>query len=151
MSEVSEPVTTEEKQDAPKLAHRRILWIMAIVLAVAVAVSLIYAERDFTLGLIIGGSLAFLNYYWLKLSLENIFGAMAAQGEKPRFLAARYFLRYATLGAVVAIVYFTKVASPVAVLLGLSSIAPAVVVEGFIRIFTSNNSSNNSSSKREEI
>ncbi|HEX8738453.1 MAG TPA: ATP synthase subunit I [Pyrinomonadaceae bacterium] len=145
MSEDSEPVATVETGDAPQLSHRRILWMMAIVLIVGVALSLIYAQRNFTLGLIIGGALAFLNYYWLKLSLKNIFDRMAASGEKPRFLAMQYFLRYAALGAGVAVVYITKIASLPAVLLGLSIIAPAVVVEGIIRIFTSN------SSKREEL
>jgi L-asparagine transporter-like permease len=145
MSEISKPVTTVETGDAPHLSHRRILWITAIVLIVGVAFSLIYAQRDFTLGLIIGGALAFLNYYWLKVSLKNIFDAMAAAGEKPRFLVMRYFLRYATLGFVVVVVYITNIASLLAVLLGLSSIALAVVVEGLIRIFTPN------SSKREEI
>lgn len=141
MSEISEPVATEENSPAaPQLSHRRILWITAVVLIVGVAISLIYAQRDFTFGLIIGGLLAFLNYYWLKLSLKNIFAAMtAAGGEKPRFLAARYFLRYATVGAIVGVVFITGIASIVGVLLGLSSIAAAVVVEGFIRIFTSNN------------
>lgn len=145
MSEISEPVTTEENPRAPQLSHRRILWIMAIVLIVGVALSLIYSRRSFTLGLIIGGGLAYLNYYWLKLSLKNIFDTMAAAGRKPRFLAANYFLRYATLGILVAIVFITETASMTGVLLGLSSIAPAVVVEGLIRIFTS------SSSKREEL
>jgi len=145
MSGISEPVATEENRDAPQLSHWRILWIMAIILIVGVAFSLIYARRDFTLGLIIGGSLAFLNYYWLKLSLKNIFDRIASTGEKPRFLAAKYFLRYATLGAVVAVIYITKMASVVALLLGLSAFAAAVVIEGLIRIFTSN------SSKREEF
>jgi len=145
MSEISEPVATEENLSAPQLSHRRILWIMAVVLAIAVAFSLVYAEWNFTFGLIIGGVLAFVNYYWLKLSLKNIFDKMAAGGEKPRFLAAQYFFRYAALGAVVAVVYMTKIVPVAAVLLGLSSIAPAVVIEGLIRIFTSN------SSKREEL
>jgi hypothetical protein len=145
MSEISEPVASVENEGAPQLSHRRILWITAAVLVLAVAVSLVYARRDFTLGLIIGGILAFLNYYWLKFSLKNLFAGIAAAGAKPRFLAAKYFLRYATLGALVGVVYFTEIASIVAVLLGLSSIALAVVIEGFIRIFTSN------SSKREEL
>lgn len=145
MGEISEPVATGEKTGAPPLSHRRILWIMTIVLIVGVAVSLIFAEWNFTFGLIIGGVLAFVNYYWLKLSLKNVFDKMAAAGEKPRFLAAQYFFRYAALGAIVGVVYFTKIVPVAAVLLGLSSIAPAVVTEGLIRIFTSN------SSKREEF
>ena len=145
MSEISEPVLADENSNAPQLSHRRILWIMAVVLLIAVAVSLFRAPWNFTLGLMIGGLLAFLNYYWLKTSLRKIFDRMAAGGEKPRFLAANYFLRYATLGLAVGVVYFTKIASIVGVLLGLSIIALAVVIEGLIRIFTTN------SSKREEL
>jgi hypothetical protein len=146
MGEISDPVVTEEKPGATSLSHRRILWVMTIVLIVGIAVSLIFAERNFTFGLIIGGVLAFVNYYWLKLSLKNVFDKMAAAGgEKPRFLVAQYFFRYAALGAIVGVVYFTKIVPVAAVLLGLSSIAPAVVIEGLIRIFTSN------SSKREEL
>lgn len=146
MSEISKPVVADENSDAPELSHRRILRIMAVVLLTAVAVSLFRATFDFTLGLLIGGALAFVNYYWLKFSLRNLFDKMAAAaGEKPRFLAARYFLRYAALGLIVGVVYVTKIASIVAVLLGLSSIALAVVIEGLIRIFTTDNDS----SKRE--
>jgi hypothetical protein len=148
MSEDFEPVSTEENSGAPELSHRRILWIMAIVQIAGLALSLIYARRDFTLGLLIGGLLAFLNYYWLKTSLQDIFDKVTAAGEKPRFLAARYFLRYAALGAIITIVNITKFASVVALLLGLSSIALAVVIEGFIRIFTTNNKN---SSNREEL
>lgn len=141
MSEISEPLVTEKNTAAVvTLSHRRILWTMTIVLLIGVVFSLIYAERSFTIGLIIGGILAFVNYYWLKISLKNLFDAMAQSGGKPRFLAAKYFLRYATLGVIVWLAYVTKFASVVAVLLGLASIALAVTIEGLIRIFTTNSS-----------
>jgi hypothetical protein len=158
MSENSEPVVADEKTSSsspppPNLSHWRILWIMAGVLLTGVLASLIYGTtRDFTFGLIIGGALAFVNYFWLKISLGKLFDKMAAAaaaGEenaaKPRFLAARYFMRYATLAFAVGVVYLTEIASVVGVLLGIASIAPAIVVEGLIRIFTTN------SSKREEF
>lgn len=140
MSEFSEPVVTEEKTAAPQGSHARILWIMSGVLICGIVLSLIYAAREFTFGLIIGGGLAFVNYYWLRQTLRNLFDRMTSAGEKPQFLAARYFLRYAALGAVLMIVYVTQVVSVVAVLLGLCAFAFAVVVEGLIKIFTTQNS-----------
>jgi hypothetical protein len=140
MSEISKPVETDEKKPPPNLSHARILRIMAGVLILGVLLSLVYGTREFTLGLIIGGALGFVNYYWLRQTLRNIFDKMTSAGEKPQFLAVRYFTRYAALGAVLMLVYVTQIASVVAVLLGLSAFAFAVVVEGFIRIFTSQNS-----------
>jgi hypothetical protein len=140
MSEISEPVEANEKKPPPNLSHARILWIMAGVLIFGIALSLVYGTREFTLGLIIGGALAFVNYYWLRRTLRNLFDRITSTGEKPQFLAVRYFGRYAALGAVLMLVYVTRIASIVAVLLGLSAFAFAIVVEGFIRIFTSQNS-----------
>src|SRR5215210_5357051 len=99
MSEISEPIPAEENPVAPPISHARILRLMAVVLIIGVAVSLIYAPWNFTFGLGLGGALAFLNYFWLKSSLKNIFDRIALSGETPRFLAAKYFLRYAALGA----------------------------------------------------
>lgn len=145
MSENSEPVTANEKTPPLNPAYSRILWIMSGVVLIGVMLSLIYGTREFTFGLIIGGISAFVNYYWLKISLKNIFDKVTSTGEKPRFLAVKYFLRYAAIAAVLVIVYLTKIASIVAVLLGLSAFALATVVEGFIRIFTSQDS------KKEEL
>ena len=145
MSEDSEPVVANEKTPPPHLSHERILWIMSGVLAVAVLLSLFFATLKFTFGLIIGGVLAFVNYYWLRASLKNIFDRITSTGEKPPFLAAKYVFRYAFMAAVAALVHLTGIASITAVLLGLSAFAAAVVVEGLIRIFIS------SDSKKEEF
>jgi len=46
-------------------------------------------------------------------------------------------LRYAVFGLVLAVVYLTNIVPIIAVLLGLSSFAFALTIEGFIRIFSS--------------
>jgi hypothetical protein len=142
MSGNSEPSAIEKETIAP-LSHRRILWTMAIVVFVAAILSLVFVSWQFSLGFIIGGILAFLNYYWLKVSLKRIFDR-AIGGEKPRFLVANYFLRYLAIGAVVYIAYLTEAVSIIAVVLGLGVFAVAIVIEGFIRMFSS-------ISKREEF
>jgi hypothetical protein len=146
MSGNSEPSAFEPETIAP-LSHRRILWTMAIIVFVGAIASFVFISRQFGAGFTIGGSLAFLNYYWLKRSLKKIFDgviASAETGEKPRFLAVNYFLRYLGVGALIYIVYLTEAVSMVAVLLGLCVFAVAIVIEGFIRMFSS-------ISKREEF
>jgi len=78
--------------------------------------------------------LSLINYYWLKQSLKKVF-ELAVAGEKPKFLGAKYFLRYLTFGAVLTVVYLTKTVPMVAVLLGLASFALAIIVEAVIRVF----------------
>ena len=142
MSGNSEPSAIEPETIAP-LSHRRILWTMAIVVFVAAIVSFVFISWQFGLGFIIGGSLAFLNYYWLKTSLKSIFDR-AISGEKSSFISINYFLRYLGVGALIYIVYLTQAVSMVAVMLGLSVFAVAIVIEGLLRILSS-------ISKREEF
>ncbi len=124
------------------LSHARILWIMAVVLSVAVIVSLFLADGRVTSGLIIGGILSFVNYYWLKFALRSVFEK--AGGEKPRFLIGKYMLRYFAVGAVIVLVALTKIVSVVALIGGLLAFAAAILIESFILIFIH-------ISKREEL
>jgi len=132
MSENSEQTA---EQTIQTLSHRRILTIMAAVIVVSVLLGFIFVSSFFAVGVLIGGILSFVNYYWLKQSLKRIFDR-AVMGEQPRFLATKYFLRYIVFGIILAIIYLTKTVSVAAVLLGLGSFAFAIVIEGFIRLFS---------------
>jgi hypothetical protein len=116
-------------------SHERILWIMAILGVAGGIAGSVFESFDFGVGVLIGTALAFVNYYWLKRSLRTIFAA-AASGEKPRMLAGKYFLRYIVLAIAVAIIYITGIVPIVALILGLAAFGFAVVVDGFIRIFS---------------
>ena len=135
MSDDSDIVITEQPAPPP-ISHRRILWMMGLVAVVASSAGFIYASWQFGSGVVLGGVLSFINYYWLKVSLKRLFDNAVAHGEKPRFLAVRYFARYLTLGAILTIVFLTHTIPVVAVILGLSSFALAIVIEGFIRLFS---------------
>lgn len=138
MSGNFEPIATEQQTIAP-LSHRRILWTMAIIVLIGAGLCAVFVSYQFGLGFTIGGILAFLNYYWLKVSLKRIFDKAiesAASGEKPGFLAVSYFLRYVGMGAAIYIVYLTNVVPMIAVLLGLCVFALAIVIEGLLRILS---------------
>jgi ATP synthase I chain len=135
MSDEIEPVVPVEQAIVP-LSHRRILVIMAVICLAGSVVGSALASVSFGAGVFIGSVLAFVNYYWLKVSLKKIFDLAAETGEKPRLLALKYFARYLVLGAIVAILYATAAVSIVGVILGMGSFGFAVVIEGILRIFS---------------
>jgi len=127
----------ESEQPTPTvISHRRILWTMGAVALFSSLAGFIFVSWQFGLGVVLGGILSLINYYWLKISLKKIFDR-AVGGVRPRFLAVRYFARYLTLGGILLIVFLTKTVPIVAVILGLGSFALAIVVEGLIRLFSS--------------
>jgi len=125
-----------EDSTPPPISHRRILWTMAVVSVLGALAGLIFVSGQFGLGVLLGGVLSFVNYYWLKAALRRIFDNAIAHGDQPRFLAVRYFSRYLTLGAILAFVFLTETIPVIAVILGLSSFALAIVIEGLMRIFS---------------
>ncbi|MDQ3220225.1 MAG: ATP synthase subunit I [Acidobacteriota bacterium] len=132
MSDDTEPA---ESQNIMPLSHRRILVIMALLGLLGSIAGFAFVSATFGFGVLIGSILAFINYYWLKGSLKRIFDD-AAEGEKPKLLALRYFTRYLVLGAIIAVIYATGAVSIVGVILGMAGFGFAVVVDGFIRIFS---------------
>jgi hypothetical protein len=125
-----------EQPVASSMSHRRILWTMAVVAVLGGTASFIFVSWHFGAGVLLGGFLSFINYYWLKVSLKRIFESAVVHGSKPRFLAFRYFGRYLMLGVVLTIVFLTDTIPIIAVIFGLSSFAMAIMVEGFIRLFS---------------
>jgi hypothetical protein len=136
MSEDSEQVTAEQAQTVQTLSHGRILTLMACAALITSVAGFIFGGRAFGIGVLIGGALSLVNYYWLKRSLKTVFDSAIA-GEKTHFLAGRYILRYAAFGAILTVVYLTKAVPVAAVLLGLASFALAIIFEAFIRLFKS--------------
>lgn len=134
MSGNTEPAI--EGQDVQPLSHKRIFILMAFAVLLGSVSSAIFGSVNFAVGVLIGGILSLVNYYWLNRSLKVVIeGAIA--GGAPHFLAGRAFIRYLTFGAVLGIVYLTKAVPMIAVLLGLASFAVAIIFEAIIRIFSS--------------
>lgn len=135
MSEDSEPAELNNGS-GPVISHRRLLFKMAIITVAGAVLGTAFISARWGIGILVGGALAGINYWWLRSSL----GAMlskAADGERPSFLAVRYFLRYVLIAAALTVIYLSNALPVVAVILGLASFAFAVVLEGFIQIFSS--------------
>ncbi len=134
MSENSKPDVVAEERVAP-ISNDRILYAMCFVVIIGTLLGFIFGTWRFGLGFFLGGILSFINYYWLKASLKTLFET-AAEGEKTPSMATRYFWRYMTIGAIILLVFLTKIFPVVAFVLGLVSFAFAVMIEAFLRIFS---------------
>src|SRR5437870_5821850 len=101
MAAKSEPLTPEERMP-PEISHRRILFEMCGVIATGSIVGFVFFSGRAGFGVLIGGILAFANYFWQKRSLKAIFDR-AIDGKKSRFLPLRYILRYVFIAAALAV------------------------------------------------
>jgi hypothetical protein len=131
MSEAS-----DKESAVTPISNQRILWLMVVVVAAGSLASLFFISRLWALGFFIGGILSFVNFFWLKTSLRKMFVETSEGEHKPHYSAARYILRYFTLGAVLGIIFLTQIVPVASVIFGLVSLAFAILIEAFIRIFS---------------
>jgi hypothetical protein len=128
------PVGTGDAGEEPRAAERRIFRGTFVAAAAAVAVSAFVAPWRVTTGLALGGALALFNQHWLRTSVEAVFeGASAAR--PPRMRAARYFLRYFVVAAVVFVAFKVGLVSLTATLLGMCAVVAGLLAEGFRQLY----------------
>ncbi len=137
MSEATDSSSTTQQQTPNPISDQRILWLMATVVILGVLLSLIFISSLYALGFLIGGILSVINYYWLKSSLKKMFVETVDGEHKVRYSAIRYVSRYLTLALILAVVFLTETVPVSAVIFGLASFAFAMMIQAFIRIFSS--------------
>lgn len=127
----------DTRQDEPisLVSHRGILIVMSVLVIAGALAGFVFGGRMWGFGVMIGGVLSFVNYFWLERSTRAMFdqAAIATTG----ILAAKYILRYAAIGLILLLVHLTGVLPVAAVILGLAAFAFAVVIQGLKNIFTS--------------
>lgn len=136
MGEESPALPSDEPLPAG-ISHSRLLIEMAVLVAVGAVIGFILGGARFCFGVLFGGALAFINYYWLKRSTAAIF-EKAISGVGGRFVSLRFISRYVALGVVILAIHFSGAMPATAVIAGLAAFAVAVVVDGFISIFRRN-------------
>jgi len=128
------PGGTGDAGEEPRAAERRIFRGTFVAAAAAVAASAIVAPWRVTAGLALGGALALFNQHWLRTSVEAVFeGASAARPLRMR--AARYFLRYFVVAAVVFVAFKAGLVSLAATLLGMCAVVAGLLAEGFRQLY----------------
>lgn len=122
-----QPLTTEARNE-------RILVILAVLSIGGSIAGAALAGARFGLGVLIGCVLAFVNYFWMRRSLRAIFST-AAEGQKPSFIGAGYFIRYLVLGGIVAFFHVFGILPIGAILIGMAGFGFAILFEAALRGF----------------
>lgn len=133
MNEDYDPLTTEST--VTPISHRGILRVMAVLIGIGAIAGFAFGGVGFGVGVLFGGVLSFANYLWLERSTRAIFSQTAAASTG--ILAVKYILRYAAIGLVLLLIYWTGAFPVAAVILGLAAFSFAVVVQGLKNIFSS--------------
>lgn len=136
MGENIDPLTTDSGEEPVMLiSHHGILVVMAAVVIVGTAFGFALKGSGFGMGVLFGGVLAFVNYFWLERVTRLVFDNTSVSSAG--WLAAKYIFRYVAIGAVLLLVHMTGILPVTAVIAGLGAFALAVVIQGLKNIFKS--------------
>jgi len=127
----SEPLPLEHNQSlaftAPEAVERRVWRNSIAIVVIATVAAAFVTDWRFVLGLILGGSLALLNYKWLHSSLRAI---VAASNEKaPPGTMVKFVVRWLVIATIALAANKTGYFDAVAILAGLFVPAGAVMIE----------------------
>ncbi len=124
MGEETKPLSEESSS-----VEKRLWRLMLVGLVIEIVSSLFLADWKFIFGVVIGGSLAVINFWMLQNSVRGIF-----QTQSNTF-AVKFFLRYVLIGLVVLLFYYLKAVSIIGILLGISSFVIALMLEALIQFY----------------
>jgi hypothetical protein len=133
MGEEFDPLTTA---GSPRvISNRGIVIVMVMLIVIGTIFGFVFGKNRVGFGFLIGGILAFANYFWLERATRVLFEQRTPASSA--VLALKYILRYVAIGAVLLLLFFADIVSIPAVIAGLSAFAFAVVIQGLKNIFTS--------------
>jgi hypothetical protein len=111
----------------PVNVERRVWRNILVVIALAVALTAIFADLRYALGIGLGGALSLFNYRWLHSSVRAI---LELGGEKaPAGTSLKFFFRWFVIGVIVYLLTRTGYFDAVAILAGLFAPAAAIMME----------------------
>lgn len=124
MSEETKPFVEETSS-----VEKRLWRLLLASLGIEISVSLIWLDWRLTGGIIIGGSLAIINFRLLQNSVRGFFQTLS------NTFAFQFFLRYVLIGLVIFTLYYLEIVSIFGILLGISSFVAALMLEAFIQLY----------------
>lgn len=124
----------EDLADEPTGAlESRIFRVMVVVVGLSAIVSAGLAPWRVTTGVALGGTLALINYHWLRTSVQALLSEATVKA--PRVTITRYIFRYLIIGAVVVAATMLNWISLPATIVGLCAFVPALFVEAFRQFY----------------
>ncbi len=100
-----------------------------VLLGILTSSSFLFFSREFALGVLVGGILTIANFYLMKRSLRRALDPQR-KGKTRFFYLLKYYLRFAVLGVIIALLLIKGWVSPFGMLLGLSIIVLGIALVG---------------------
>jgi len=116
--------------------QRRIEFSNWIILAVIFFPSLFLASYKFALGILLGGFISIVNFYWMEKSLRGAFGKKA--GSVKGSIMVKYFLRLALTGVVLYFLITNETVNVIGLVIGLSVVIINIITITIISLTKSN-------------
>lgn len=116
--------------------QRRIEIFNWIILAIVFILSLIFSPIKFSLGVLLGGFISIVNFYWMDRSLRNAFEKNT--GNVKGLIIGKYFLRLALTAIVLYFLIAYETVNIIGLLIGLS-----IVIINIVAVVITNLSKNN--------
>jgi hypothetical protein len=106
--------------------QRRIEIFNWIILAIIFILSLIFSPIKFSLGVLLGGFISIVNFYWMDRSLRSAFEKNT--GNIKGLVVGKYFLRLALTAIVLYFLIAYKTVNIIGLLIGLSVVMINIIV-----------------------
>jgi hypothetical protein len=101
-----------------------------IILTVIFIPALIFAPFKFALGILLGGFISIINFYWMDRNLRSVFAKNT--GNVKGQIVGKYFLRLGLTGVILFFLIAYKTVDVIGLLIGLS----IVIINIILNIFT---------------
>jgi hypothetical protein len=97
-----------------------------IILAILVIPALIFAPFKFSLGILLGGFISILNYYWMERGLRGIFTNTA--GNVKASVMGKYYIRLVLTAIVLYFLIANDTVNVIGLLIGLSVVVINIII-----------------------
>jgi hypothetical protein len=97
-----------------------------IILSVLFIPSLIFAPLKFSLGVLLGGFISILNFYWMERSLRRVFENLT--GNVKGAVVFKYFIRLALTAVILYFLISSDIVNIIGLVIGLSVVVITIVV-----------------------
>ena len=106
--------------------QRKIEIVNWIILALIFIPSLIFGTFKFALGVLLGGFISILNFFWMKRSLSRVFEKLS--GNVKGAVVFKYFIRLALTAIVLYFLISNDTVNIIGLIIGLSVVVITIVV-----------------------
>jgi hypothetical protein len=101
-----------------------------IALGLFFALSSVFLSFRFSLGILLGGLISIVNFYWLEQDLKRVFQKLMEGSKSSAFF--KYFIRFAVTAVVLYFIISADIVNVIGLLIGLSLVMINIVFTVFV-------------------